>query len=340
MNASASRLTNPYVFIVGCPRSGTTLLQRIVNAHPHIAVLPESHWIPRLFEKRAGLTSDGMVTADLISRLLEQREFPHLEISKDQLAGLIETGDPVSYASFVESLFDLYARTRGKKLAGNKTPGFVRRIPIVHSLWPRARFVHLIRDGRDTYLSTLHRPLHNPKPGVFDTWIEDSATTGALWWELNVQLGRQAAGWLGTELYFEMRYESLVSRPTETCTALCTFLGLPYDDAMLRFYEGQTKPRAARPITAGLRDWESQMPAEDVEKFEAVAGELLRDLGYPRTFPRTRPQVLQKTSRIRDLFTKNQSNRGLGRAFAKKASGSAEEAGNCDRSYPTTLGLE
>jgi hypothetical protein len=45
---------NPYVFIVGCPRSGTTLLQRIVGAHPDIAIVFETHWIPRWFEERRG----------------------------------------------------------------------------------------------------------------------------------------------------------------------------------------------------------------------------------------------------------------------------------------------
>src|SRR5260370_3154585 len=80
-------MANPYVFIVGCPRSGTTLLQRIVNAHSQIAIMPESHWIPRLFDKRKGLTPEGLVTPELIPHLLAQPDF----------AGLpIDQGKPVS----------------------------------------------------------------------------------------------------------------------------------------------------------------------------------------------------------------------------------------------------
>src|SRR5207245_10677734 len=115
---------------------------------------------------------------------------------------------------------------------------------------------------------------------------------------------------LGHESYYELRYESLLSYPEEECKRLCTFLGLPYDDAMLRFHEGRTKTdptldakRAWRPITPGLRDWRSQMPGEDVERFEAVAGDLLDELGYPRAFARPSPQILKHASQIRDLFT-------------------------------------
>ncbi len=298
-------MANPYVFIVGCPRSGTTLLQRVVNAHPQIAIIPESHWIPRLFEKRTGLTPEGQVTAELIPRLLEHPEFAGLHIGREELEGLIRTGQQVCYSDFISSIFDLYGKAQGKALVGNKTPGYVRRLRTLHALWPTARFVHLIRDGRDLYLSTMHRPLRNPKPGVFDTWEEDPVLTAALWWELNVRLGRQAASWLGPGLYYEIRYESMVNHPGEECAALCAFLGLPYDDAMLRFHEGQTKPKAARPITPGLRDWRSQMPADDVERFEAAAGELLDELGYPRAAPRPRPETLESVSRIRNLLAQD-----------------------------------
>ncbi len=298
-------MPNPYVFIVGCPRSGTTLLQRIVNAHSQIAIIPESHWVPRLFDKRKGLTAEGLVTPELISSLLMQPEFAALQINRPQLAALLGTGRPVSYADFITGIFDLYGKARGKTLVGNKTPGFARRMGTLHALWPRARFVHLIRDGRDVYLSTLHRPLKNPKPGVFDSWNEDAATTAALWWEWNVRVGQRAGNSLGPELYYPMRYESLVAGPAAECEALCAFLGLPYDDAMLRFHEGQARPRAARPIIPGLRDWRSQMPAEDVERFEAAAGQLLDELGYPRAFPQPRPERLEMASRVRELLAQD-----------------------------------
>ena len=293
---------NPFVFIVGCPRSGTSLLQRIVNAHPQIPITPETHWIPRLFEKRKGLTLEDMVTTELISRLLEQARFTRLGIGREELLAMIAGGRPVSYSSLVTAIFDSYGDAQGKALVGDKTPGYVRRMNTLHALWPQARFVHLIRDGRDVYLSMRHRPLHHLKAGAFDTWSEKPVLTAALWWELNVRGGRKAGNLLGAGLYYEIRYESLVAHPREECETLSAFLGLPYDDAMLRFNETQRKKKERRPITPGLRDWRTQMPAQDLERFEAAAGGLLEELGYARAFPRLRPERLEDASRTRELF--------------------------------------
>jgi hypothetical protein len=243
-----------------------------------------------------------MVTTELISRLLEQARFTRLGIGREELLAMIAGGRPVSYSSLVTAIFDSYGDAQGKALVGDKTPGYVRRMNTLHALWPQARFVHLIRDGRDVYLSMRHRPLHHLKAGVFDTWSEKPVLTAALWWELNVRGGRKAGNLLGAGLYYEIRYESLVAHPREECETLSAFLGLPYDDAMLRFNETQRKKKERRPITPGLRDWRTQMPAQDLERFEAAAGGLLEELGYARAFPRLRPERLEDASRTRELF--------------------------------------
>ena len=306
-------MSNPFVFIVGCPRSGTTLLKRMVNAHSKIAMPPEeSHWIPRMYHKRK-LTPGGLVTPMLISRLMALPRFLALGISHDELLKLAGNGQPVSYSTFVSGIFDLYASAQGKELVGDKTPDHVRWLDTLHALWPKARVVHLIRDGRDVCLSIANWPkAHGKNPGTFPTWKDDPVSTTALWWELNVRLGRQFGSSLGPELYCELRYESLVSNPDGECAALCSFLGLPYEDAMLRFHEGKTQTdpglsskEAWLPVTPGLRDWKSQMPGEDIERFEAAAGELLDELGYARAFPQPRQEQLESASRIRESFTRD-----------------------------------
>jgi hypothetical protein len=304
-------VTNPHVFIVGCPRSGTTLLQRMANAHPQLAITPETQWIPRFLDKRWGVTRDGLATSDICSRLLEHPGFVGLGISREELLALMRNA-PTPYASLVTGIFDLYGKAQGKPLVGDKTPGYVRRMRTLHALWPQARFVHLIRDGRDVYLSMAARPLEQRKPGVFDTWAKDPATTAALWWELNVRPGREVGQSLGAGLYYETRYESLVADPREECERLCAFLGVPFDGAMLRFHEGREgeKPEAGgkpawRPIVAGLRDWRSQMSAEDVEQFEAAVGDLLEELGYERAVPRPRLERVEAASRIRQRLARD-----------------------------------
>ncbi len=300
-------MPNPRVFIVGCPRSGTTLLRRIVSAHPEIVITPEAHWIPLWFEERRGLTADGLVTPDLIPLLLAHDKFAFFRLTVEDLMSLVEDGHPVSYASFVTGIFDLYGMAHGKKLVGNKTPDSARRMDTLHALWPQARFVHLIRDGRDVALSLMNWPkVRNKKPGTFPTWKDDPVATSALWWELNVRRGREAGKLLGPQLYREFQYESLLANPEQVCAALCEFLGLGYDEAMLHHDEAAAKgdPGAEaghdrKPITPGLRNWKTQMSAEDLERFEAAAGALLDELGYPCTFAHLRTAAVKQSARIR-----------------------------------------
>jgi sulfotransferase family protein len=304
--------TNPVVFIVGCPRSGTTLLRRMVSAHSQIVITPEAHWIPLWFEKRRGLTGDGLVTPELIPALLAHPKFALFHLGREELMTLIEDGQPSSYASFVTGIFDLYGRARAKELVGNKTPDSARRMDTLHALWPQARFVHLIRDGRDVALSLMNWPrVRSKKPGTFPTWKNDPVSTSALWWELNVRRGREAGKAFGPEVYREMRYEALVAHPAEECAALCDFLGLAYDEVMLRYHEAfrktDTAPGAGhdrQPITSGLRNWRAHMRAEDVERFEAATGALLDELGYSRAFARPRPVAVEHSTQVRNVLAK------------------------------------
>ena len=297
---------NPYFFIVGCPRSGTTLLQRMVNAHPEVAVTPESHWIPRLYEKPWALKENGLIEHKLVRELAAHPKFARLGIGRQELKRLERSGQTLTYSRLVTALFDLYGRAQGKPLVGDKTPDYVRRICTLHGLWPEARFVHVIRDGRDVYLSMREWPKVHPKPGDFTTWKQDPVSTAAWWWGFNVRLGRDAGRSLGSELYYELRYEALVTFPREECKKLCAFLGLPFDEAMLRFHEHGARPdpgleqkRAELPATPGLRDWKSQMPAEELERFEAMAGDILEELDYARAVSRREPVALDRAARVR-----------------------------------------
>jgi hypothetical protein len=279
----------------------------MVNAHPAIGITPESHWIPKLAGKPWSETSEGAITNKLRRRLLAHPKFGRLGITKKHLKRIAPKPEPVSYANLVSRLFDLYGQRRGKHLVGDKTPDYVRRIEVLHRLWPTARFVHVIRDGRDVATSMREWRKVHPRPGDFATWELDPVSTAAWWWEQNVQRGLQAGLALGSSLYYEVHYESLVTHPRETSEALAHFLGVPFNEAMLHFHEhrGDADPgleakRAGLPVTAGLRDWRSEMPADALERFEAMAGELLVNLGYPRAVPQPSRAALDYAVTIRE----------------------------------------
>jgi hypothetical protein len=301
---------NPYVFLVGCSRSGTTLLQRVVDAHPQVAVTHEQDWIANYFRKRAGLTPDGRVTPELIARLLQHKRFPKLGVGREDLQRLLGPGPAVGYAAFVTGILDLHGKARGKRLVGDKCPSYVLDIPSLHTLWPGARFVHLIRDGRDVCLSLLNWDRPDRITARFVGCAEDRVLTSALYWKWLVQAGREAGRWLGPERYYEIRYEALLADAPGECARLCAFLGVPYTAAMLRFHErrrrnepGLDAKAAWLPITRGLRDWRAQMPPAQLERFEAAAGDLLGELGYPRACPRPRPEIQHALAAIKEACT-------------------------------------
>jgi hypothetical protein len=302
---------NPYVFIVGCARSGTTLLRRMISAHPHITMTTQSRFIPIFFKERTGLTPEGFVTPELIPKLLEYHRFPKIfskvKVGREELERLINSDEPLSYSAFVTAVFDLYGKAKGKRLVGDKTPTYVRHIPTLHALWPQAKFVHIIRDGRDVSLSATNWSGAYKLARRYSTWTEDPITTAAVWWERLVRLGREDGGSLAPKLYHEVRYEALVSEPAKECKRLCSFLNLPYDEGMLRFHEGRERVEPGRSaksawlrVTPGLRDWRTQMCTGDVERFEAAAGDLLEELGYPRAVPDPPGEMMENASRIRN----------------------------------------
>jgi hypothetical protein len=303
---------DPYLFIVGCARSGTTLVRRIVDAHPEIAITPEMHWITRHFKSR-----NRLVTPELVSELTRHKRFAQFEIPREQFEDLLGSGEALPYPIFLNRVFGLYGTLKNKPLVGNKTSGYVRRIPTFHALWPDAKFVHIIRDGRDVCLSVLNWNKAERTAGRYASWEEDPVSTTALWWERKVRKAREDGAALGPGLYHETLYEDLVDDPERECKRLCEFLGVPYDDAMIRFHEGRERVEPGRSaksawlrVTSGLRDWRTQMCAGDVERFEAAAGDLPEELGYERAVPNPSSEALEQAARIREAFTREALARG------------------------------
>ena len=280
---------NPFLFLCGCPRSGTTLLRRMLNAHREVAVAPSIGWLAAGSPDGRGLTRDGFVTPAFLDAYV-RRPQPfgrnRVPFSRTDLDALLAAG-PLHYADFVAWVLDLYGQVRGKRYVGTKTWPAAGDSPALNERWPHAAVLHLVRDGRDTALS-LRAWRRADKLARFATWEHDPIATAALWWEWHVRVIQDLAAAARPGRAYELRYELLVAEPERECAALCRFLGVPYDPAMVRYHEGRTiddpsldAKHAWLAPTPGLRDWRREMAPRDVERFEAVAGGLLEELGYP-----------------------------------------------------------
>jgi hypothetical protein len=143
--------------------------------------------------------------------------------------------------------------------------------------------VHLIRDGRDAALSFLQMP-----EGTFTrTWAHPKTPAQfACLWRKEVADARALGHGVGATRYHEVRYEALVADPDTTVGGICAFAGIPFESAMLEYagaVDVSSKPHQQRllaPPTTGVRSWRDDMSAADVAAFDAVAGDLLRELEY------------------------------------------------------------
>jgi hypothetical protein len=310
---------------------------RLLDAHPDVAVTSEIGWLASRYEKRLSLTADGLVAPGLIDELLEDEtlgRYTPFPLSRED--AVLATREPISYADFVARLFDRYGELRGKQLVGNKTVILVRSIATLHELWPHAKFVHLIRDGRDVALSAIGWRRIEKLVRDFPIWREDPVSAAAAWWEWHLRPALGDGSALGAELYHEIRYESLVTRPADEMRRVCAFLGIAYDEALLRFHEGRTRAESGLdakhawlPPTPGLRDWRRDMSCDEVERFEAVAGDLLSELGYPRRAPFPTLERLEHAARVRRAFEEHAHTylaTHEGRRVAERAARAAQPA--------------
>jgi hypothetical protein len=277
---------SPPLFVLGVSRSGTTLLRVILDRSPGLAIPDESFFIP-LLARRHGRTIDAGRFLDDVSRISVIRAWG---ISAGDIAPRIRSGMRTGDA--ISAIFETYATRAGKPRWGDKTPMYMRHLPVIERLFPDAQFVHLIRDGRDAALSFLEMP-----EGTYTrTWAHpDDAAQFACLWRKEVRAARALGRRVAPDRYHEVRYEDFVAAPDEAVRSICAFAGIPFGAEMLDYHtevDVSEKPHQQRlllPPTTGVRSWRTDLDPSAVREFEAAAGDVLSDFGYELASRPVRP---------------------------------------------------
>jgi hypothetical protein len=277
-------------FIVGVNRSGTTLLRLMLDAHPEMAIPPETHFIPAL---KRYIGKQDPTPEEVVAFLVAHRRWGDFGLDPDELLDRIRRQKLLT-RKVVRSFYELYAEKQGKTRFGDKTPGYVKQMGIIQRAVGGARFVHLIRDGRDVAISREARVLDEELP------VERLAKI----WKRRISRARGQAEHR-VKHYMELRYEDLVVDPEAGLRRVCPAMLDYHQHAAERLSEidrdlpgdaeGATRPAAERiaahslatepPRPDRLYRWKEGMSAEDEATFERVAGDLLADLGYEVRHP-------------------------------------------------------
>jgi hypothetical protein len=213
-------------FIVGSGRSGNTLLRRILLSHSELYIPPETYVLGRSI--RTFRQNNGMRWKDLVYLTLSlfefHPEFGTFECSLRPLANdlkQIPSGSR-NLAYILDSLYRYHAETKGFQLSrwGDKTPLNVFDLPILNKVFPKAQFIHIVRDGCDVVESYL-------RSGIYT----DLLSAGKRW-SNSVRAFRDFSRKHPSSC-FVIRYEDLVLSPHDTIQGVCDFLQVEFEDQML-----------------------------------------------------------------------------------------------------------
>lgn len=276
------------VFIVGCDRSGTTLLRLMLNQSPILHIPQESRFLVTLHKNRE-LYGDftksyqrWFFIRDLQTNQATSKTFtfPIFNLTIEEAEATLAQAAPTDFIGASAAMFTASALKCNKQRWGDKTPHQIQHLPFLAQALPDAKFIHMIRDGRDVAVSIR-------KAG----WHDGNILEIAHYWKKQVETGRSASVLLGANRYFEVYYEQLIEQPETTLKSLCSWLDIEYTPQMLKYYltakENIPKEHSnlfeltKKPIDSSRAyAWKHKLSNQEIADFESVAAELIDTLGY------------------------------------------------------------
>jgi len=270
------------VFIVGMPRSGTTLMRGAVDAHPDIAIAPETHflnfWVPRAGKRELESRADFDRFWGAFAR---SRQFAQLGLSAADVREAVLAADELSFRTVFAILLGAYARKAGKTRWGEKTPLHHLHIGRLLEWFPASRIVYMLRDPRSVVASLQDAP-----------WAQPNLELQACRWRDSVRvLGR----WESDPRVCVVFYEALVTEPETVLRKLGDFLGEHFDVSLLSrrqlesghgvsAYGGWAQEHfgaASGPIRSdSISKWQERLTPRQVAIVEYLTQTQMRRVGY------------------------------------------------------------
>ena len=254
-----SELARP-LFVVGSPRSGTSLLRIVLTCHPRVLIPPECGFMIWLRPAYGSWSSDDAGRAERLDAFLDDlvvcRKFESWGLAREAVRLALVESRPQSYAQLCAAVYGAYGRSRGKRFTiwGDKNNSYLHHLSELDALFPAARFLHVVRDGRDvacSYREVMAQRSSSPYAPRLPVEIETIADE----WGANVAGIADYLEALPGERARTVRYEELTSTPEEALREVCAWLGVEFEAAMLTFHEAN---RRLDLEPAETRDWKTR----------------------------------------------------------------------------------
>jgi hypothetical protein len=281
-------------FILGNPRSGTSLLRLMLDAHAKIVVPPESGFLLWWHEKYATWSWQDSKNPDRVARYItDLRSSKKIEtwgLDFERLQQMISESLPHNYAGLSSLVYYAYGSAKHKSVTawGDKNNYYLRHVAQLNDIYPNAYFIHLVRDGRDvacSYLGLKDLKTTSPYRPVLPTSIEDISAE----WVKNNAIIETALNRIDSRRRVLAKYEEVVAATERTLRTICSSMNLDFDPAMLNYYQTNREPDATidwktktleRPDESNFNKYKSILDKASIAKFNQIAESTLVKYGY------------------------------------------------------------
>lgn len=279
-------------FIIGSPRSGTTLFRLMLNRHKYIVVPPEAGFMTWLYDAYKGFSLD--MVDDFIDELSETKKFKSWNITPSLLRSHILKAKPLNYSDLMDIVYFYYAQyVLGKnvELIGDKNNFHLNEIEKINDIYPDCKFIHIVRDGRSvavSYKGIADRGLSSPNAPRLSGCIEDIANV----WGSDITTIESSFESMNKERVLCIKFEDLILNAEDTLKRVSNFLEIKYDNEMLNYYltteiEGlepkeflDWKEKNSRPLLPEEAYKYKQLDSDERKVFESICQDQLRKYAY------------------------------------------------------------
>ena len=271
-----SAVPDPF-FIVGYPRSGTTLLSVLLDRHSRIAVSPETNFFSAVcpIERAAHLTDKPGLLVDRFVYGFRTRD---LNLDRTELSKRFNATEPTG-ANLLQAALNLYASNHRKLIVGERTPEHWRFVPQILQLYPRSRVIWMVRDGRDTIFSLMKAPLRPHWDLEYHAWH----------WRLSIE------SMLDSQMYnsdrvLRINFEALLTSTEAELARVCAFVGTEFEPRQLDTsvhtdvvpqWEMASKQRALQALDASrIGAAARELPGDQLTLLNEIINPCMERLGY------------------------------------------------------------
>lgn len=278
------------VFIVGCQRSGTTLLRLMLNKHSMLAIPEESHFIISIINEFQDV-SHGYVLSQLdrvtlFRVIINVPRFVTWNLTENDVKDTIFLSKNKTIPDVINALFKLKTSCGDDCIWGDKTPEYTMYLNKIHNIFPSAKYIHIIRDGRDVVDSFKARK-----------WYGWSTYQRTRHWAQYTSSAESFGQSICHNSFICIRYEDLVLDTVKTLEKICSFIGVLYEKDMLSYVDSvdtmitrtENESNVHRklyrmPKSNDVYKWQKSWSQLTLFQFETVAHKNLRALGYKVNF--------------------------------------------------------